>query len=706
MSNVLTRKIAVAQQCIAGFLSLIIGRKVSVQWGHSASCAPDGTIMLPRPKTGDADEISLLTRRAVHEAGHLMHTDFSGVPSLDENVKTVLNTLEDPRIEALQTQAYQGASLILNRGLESMLKVLSEQLDPSLPEHHATLVSANILLRGYLRMTPHQAIVEHGAELLNKGDFVLGARGVDAVKTAVDQLPLCRNTGDTIQLARNLWAALQPPEETPSSSSDEESQANGQDEPKDQESPAAPSSNQPNPDGDNSQEGEGSGGAGTSDNPAAAGNAEKGDEPASDAGAVGNADSQNGPSDSDASGTPAGESQANDGHAAGPHAGEAGEKGDRADQGSDASAAQQPDAGGQGGSAGNHGAGGLKLSAAAGMDMGGLLSQAYQALYGDPDVDAESAGLAAETTDSSDQVVNLLAQAMSKAEANGETVEQALGIVYQQIAAEAEESADGDEESALAILAGSANGNGEAFELNHEIRFSGVISQLVRVFLRQLQDTRRRPMKYAPAGGQIASNRIWRMKRLGETNVFRVRKPMAGIDASVTILLDRSASMSADIVQAAETVLACSQALERISKVKASIEMFPGPEGWQGSTKTLQLFGQSARQVAARCSELDAGGGTPLAEALREAVPRLLAQRTQKHVLILVTDGEPNNRDEALKELAWTEAQGVEIMGIGMGEHCRIEQLLPYSIHINAAAQLPAALEKLFKSHLVLKLAA
>jgi Mg-chelatase subunit ChlD len=194
---------------------------------------------------------------------------------------------------------------------------------------------------------------------------------------------------------------------------------------------------------------------------------------------------------------------------------------------------------------------------------------------------------------------------------------------------------------------------------------------------------------------------------MGDTNVFRVTASVGGIDAAATILLDRSASMDTCIIEAAVAALSCSQALERISKVKTSIEMFPGHDGTVDHTVTLQAFGQSARQVARRVNDVDAGGGTPLAEALQEVIPRLLAQRVKKRIVFLVTDGIPNDRERALKEIAEAEKSGVEFVGIGIGEYGKaIEMITPYSVCINDASELPDAFEKLFRGNIALKLAA
>jgi Mg-chelatase subunit ChlD len=345
-----------------------------------------------------------------------------------------------------------------------------------------------------------------------------------------------------------------------------------------------------------------------------------------------------------------------------------------------------------------------------GTDLGSLLAHAYELKYGKPDIDAPGLAKTAQATTATDDFTQMVATALEQAADDGESLEKALELIEVALEAVAapEQGESGEKESQpLVLAAGGGNATGTAISLDMSARLNGSVSRLVRIFTKELQDKRRRKVKLATAGGQVASNRVWRLKSMGDTNVFKVTASVVGIDAAVTILLDRSGSMDTCIIEAAVAALSCSQALERISKVKTSIEMFPGHEGTLDNTVTLQAFGQSARQVARRVNDVDAGGGTPLAEALQQVMPRLLAQRVKKRIAFLVTDGIPNNLVMALEEIGKAEAQGVEFVGIGIGEYGKaIEGLTPFSVCINEASELPDAFEKLFRGNIALKFAA
>lgn len=735
MSNLEHMKIATATKTIAGFLSLIIGRKARIVWGKSAACDEGGVFYLPRPKTGEPDEVALLTRQAVHEAGHNAYTDFSAMDGIDANIQTIFNTLEDPRIEAEQMKQFKGASLILNRGLDSAYKSLMSKLDPTVEDDQAMILAVAILTRGYLAVAPHRAIGEHGPQFLERFEPALSEKTLQAVKSATEQLSGCTSSADVISLSHALWAAMQVPEklEEPEQAQEPSTPPEGENAPK------KPENAQGEPDGgkvDQSTEPE----ASEPDEVDAADGKEDAGQPAEQAGES-ESNAEQAPQ-SDADTAPQGGDQQDGGDDAGgqPEAAEDEASGaakseqdgpDQTPEGQPSQSGAQgpivPDGdasqdtaqnpaqeGGQGqpssvsaveaGSQGHPSEQGqqlMDLSSLKGFDLGELLAQAYADQFGEPDVEAQL-GVADQETVSDDNLAQLIAQAMQEAEDKGEPLETVLAAVQEAIA----DQEAGESSPAPALAAGGGNGSGQKVQMDLGVRLSGLLSKLVRVFTKELQDKRRRPLKYGQAGGQVAGNRIWRLKHLGDTNVFRIRKPMSGIDAAVTILLDRSASMTPDIVAAAEVSVACAQALERISKVKTSIEMFPGYELFTEATTSLQAFGEPARQAVKRLPEIDAAGGTPLAEALREVLPRLLKQRTQKHLVILVTDGMPNNPDEVRVLMTQAQAQGVEFMGIGMGGHCQIERLLPYSIHIDEASELPDGLEKLFSGRLAERLAA
>ena len=785
-------RIATAKRVIAGFLNLMLGQKTTVVWGQPAQCHANGVIGLPHPKVGDAEEISILTRSAVHEAGHRAQTDFSPLEGLSPGVMGLMNVLEDPRIEHLQIQKFKGASLILNRGVEEILLQYEKSLDPNAPSDKARLIALNVLIKGGRSLSPYAALLAPADRVVANGDQVLGIKGVQAVDEAVGALVHCQNTADVVALARWLLLKLQSckPEQQPESheppegerddengesqtgqpdgDSEEASEESHESEPESSaDAEAVDASISDDEAGTQTDASADTGQAATSPQDAHSENqsdstVDAEDPDASPLGAPGNylIDVDGGSSDSavetdaetetedaqtpgeaatDAAATdtgtscdsPAGDQPNESETTSEPKVGELSDQSGSSDtakadaltseipasaakpaspkahnQENPASQPSPQDAPGEAGGAAKGQAQGpgapaeLDFNGAEGFDLGQMLQEAYEAKYGASDVDDPSLGKEPDKTEPDEKFTQLLASSFDRSAQDDQSLEKALADLEKELAASTAGEVDASENEHDVLLGpGAGNDRGQAQALEGNSALVGVASRLVRLFTKELQDKRRRNVKLQPAGGRVASQQAWRLKALGDTRIFSTRASVCGIDAAVTILLDRSGSMSDCIVDAATAALACAQAFERISRVKTSIELFPGLTRGEVSV-TLQAYGQSARQISHRVTEVDAGGGTPLAQALVDVVPKLLVQRVKKRMVLLITDGSPNDADGARKRIEEARNAGVEFLGIGIGEGGKaIQGFIPYSIVVNGVSELPDAFEALFRSN-------
>jgi hypothetical protein len=391
------------------------------------------------------------------------------------------------------------------------------------------------------------------------------------------------------------------------------------------------------------------------------------------------------------------------------------------------------------------------LSSVKDLDMGALIKQSYEAEFGKADVDAKAEdgdesgqpqsgsddGDADQTDELDQNFIDAVGRGLEAAN-DDDSLEKVMQSVQEEVqayeaekaaqeeAAQLEEAQEGSDEGEQQAQAGQGAGSGDPepvkpIAMPADSRLSGVASQLMRVLIGAMQDKRVRPMKFTTSGSSVAASKLWRLKKLGDTNVFKMQTKVSGINAAVKILLDRSGSMEEVIVDATKAALVCSQAFARISTVLASIDLFPSVEFASRyfdlygktpeqiavmhpelcATETLQAFGQSVRQVAAKCDQVYATGGTPMADAIQRAVPDLLKQRTQKHYLFVIADGAPDNWVTTVAQIRAAEAKGVVVVGIGLGEGCNMQALIPNSVHIKDVAELPDALEMMFRTQVL-----
>lgn len=134
---------------------------------------------------------------------------------------------------------------------------------------------------------------------------------------------------------------------------------------------------------------------------------------------------------------------------------------------------------------------------------------------------------------------------------------------------------------------------------------------------------------------------------------------------AVGLLLDRSGSMDSLIALAGQAVLATALALEAISGVACWAAAFPGRR--DDRVLPLKAFAESARRVAGRFGG-PAGGGTPLAAALWRAGAELARRPEPRRLLVVATDGDPDDVEAARQIIARCRAGGIEVLGLGIGQ--------------------------------------
>ncbi|WP_186510835.1 VWA domain-containing protein [Caenimonas sedimenti] len=703
----MNQQVSGAMRLIEAFIALMMGKRVPIRWRPgSASINTSGEINLPPPVTGDAAEVALLTRLAVHESGHLKHTETGWTERLQAQAVPIFNALEDPRMEASQARIYPGAGVVLARGLDELLPSIMEALPAKLADPMAA-VQLNLLLKGFLAHAPNPATRRHVPGLLAAIAPALTAIQHDVCDEAVRQLGDAKCSRDAEAIAATVIERLRelpppPPSTEPQSQEDQKSEPdNGQSQEAGAKAEAEEHANESQqggqdnePDGANSADGEEDGKPGDQQPGGAASETDnaEGGEGSGDAaqGNPGDAPQQGeqpeGASDSascDSTGTEpdGGASVGGSSSASQPGAGAT----------ADVDGAQAPMAQQAGSQAAESSEGATDLEAensSDGIDLGTLLREVLVQKYGQ----AESSEAPAEPLSDPDmQRLHAVLLGANDGDSVEELLEQALVSLHTNDAGEGPPGA-----GAGMALAPQANSALAA----HNSRLQGVQSRLVTVLRRELQDKRRRPVRAVPAGGRVNPRRLWRLRKLGDPRVFVRTDAAAGIEAAATVLVDSSLSMDQRLHVAVDAALAFSLALQRLG-VRTKVARFPGT---QVVTETLQAFGENPRSCSNRCAGLIAGGGTPLGTACLVELPLLLRQKRMKNLLVILTDGQPGDPEQLAKALQLARDEDVTVVGVGIG--CVIEHCIPTSVAIQSADQLPDALTELFRSHLATVLAA
>lgn len=195
---------------------------------------------------------------------------------------------------------------------------------------------------------------------------------------------------------------------------------------------------------------------------------------------------------------------------------------------------------------------------------------------------------------------------------------------------------------------------------------------------------------------------------LGDPRVFARRVVKSAPNTAIHLLLDKSDSMDEPVWGdkhqsvtnrlsiALEASMALALAFEGIAGVNPGMTAFPGRD--DTSVFRLLEHGERVRAHSAAFS-LRAGGTTPMTEAVWFAAAALLRCREPRKVLLVMTDGQPNDILSTLEILQRCRNSGIETVGVGLG--LDVSHLFPAAIMINELRELRTQLFALSKAVLL-----
>ena len=295
-----------------------------------------------------------------------------------------------------------------------------------------------------------------------------------------------------------------------------------------------------------------------------------------------------------------------------------------------------------------------------------------------PEAASSAMGDAAETGDSdnSDQADNLR-QALEASAAQFEP------DTFAQVAEVLSEQAEGHQGvTPLSLPQAEQAMLGDEAILTLSASESAQIRARLRGMVQSSQDNRNHAKRQ---GLRVATHRL-AASQAGESRLFIQRQPRIAPNAAVHLLVDISGSMGKPIGEgnrkyfhvANEAALALAMALEDIPGVVPAVSYFPGIHQ---EVSIALLPKQSVRHRAA-CFDQKPRGCTPMAQAMWFAANSLLAQKQKRKLMIVLTDGDPDDWAATHDIVDRCRRSGFELLGIGIQTRS-VEKFFPQSIMIN-----------------------
>ena len=313
-----------------------------------------------------------------------------------------------------------------------------------------------------------------------------------------------------------------------------------------------------------------------------------------------------------------------------------------------------------------------------------------------PETGSSATGDAAETGDSdnSDQADNLR-QALEASAAQFES------DTFAQVAEVLSEQAEGHQGvTPLSLPQAEQAMLGDEAILTLSASESAQIRARLRGMVQSSQDNRNHAKRH---GLRVATHRL-AASQAGESRLFIQRQPRIAPNAAVHLLVDISGSMGKPIGEgnrkyfhvANEAALALAMALEGIPGVVPAVSYFPGIHQ---EVSIALLPKQSVRHRAA-CFDQKPRGCTPMAQAMWFAANSLLAQKQKRKLMIVLTDGDPDDWAATHDIVDRCRRSGFELLGIGIQTRS-VEKFFPQSIVINDVKDLKRELFEVTQQLLV-----
>ncbi|SHJ71501.1 VWA domain-containing protein [Pseudomonas luteola] len=210
---------------------------------------------------------------------------------------------------------------------------------------------------------------------------------------------------------------------------------------------------------------------------------------------------------------------------------------------------------------------------------------------------------------------------------------------------------------------------------------------------------------YTPGrhGRHLDTNRLHRLVS-GDTRIFRRSAERKHPDTAVHLLVDMSSSMdklmpSGEHVYevARDAAMALALGLEKINGVNPAVTFFC--KNSRQPVWSVVKHGQKVSRNAGRFS-FSPDGRTPMTEAIWYSAFELSKTRERRKMVLVVTDGEPNNVGSCQHVVQLCQRSGIEMIGIGVGKGAKVASLFASSIQIESVNDLKHTLFQLMSDAL------
>jgi cobalamin biosynthesis protein CobT len=222
--------------------------------------------------------------------------------------------------------------------------------------------------------------------------------------------------------------------------------------------------------------------------------------------------------------------------------------------------------------------------------------------------------------------------------------------------------------------------------------------------LRALLANREETESYAARSGQLCDRNLYRFA-LNDTKVFAKAEEHIEETAAVSITADLSLStgVQRDGSSVAEQIRIALTMIEKVlHEIGTPREILGFAPGTGELNCMVKSFGDNHRVALDRIAgmhRLVGGGSTPIGAAVLQAGSRLLSHEAQRKLLLVVTDGRPDDENHACQMTSTILRSGTEVIYLVIGDESACDWLKAANIKFahaqNAEGIIPAMVSKM-----------
>ena len=229
-------------------------------------------------------------------------------------------------------------------------------------------------------------------------------------------------------------------------------------------------------------------------------------------------------------------------------------------------------------------------------------------------------------------------------------------------------------------------------DIHEALSSSRAMRTRIQAYLQSHILRRSQPARY----GRCCGHLLHRLP-INNPRLFRKNEEVIGIDTAVHILLDASGSMGGNIKLATQACYAIASCLSTIQGISLGVTSFPAEYSKDDEVTVCPVLRHGER--VSNLFRVDSGGSTPLAESLLWVGKQIVSLPQPRKLILLITDGVPNNEDAALKAIQGLQSLNIELAGIAINSP-RLADILTCQENITNIHELAPAMFRILHKKL------